>query len=126
LRSAAAAEVDPSTLAGERIAAFCGIGNPAAFRRTLEGLRYQVTAFREFPDHHAYTRADITELSTWASQCGAAALVCTHKDLVKMGVERLNGIPLWAVRVGLKLLCGPDVLDARLNQLTSHYQTQLV
>jgi tetraacyldisaccharide 4'-kinase len=53
LRAATGIEVQPSTLAGVRVAAFCGIGNPPAFRRTLENLGYEVAAFREFPDHQS-------------------------------------------------------------------------
>src|SRR5262249_44114133 len=40
-------------LAGRPVAAFCGIGNPEAFRRTLAGLGAELRAFRTFPDHHA-------------------------------------------------------------------------
>ena len=41
-----------------RVAAFCGIGNPAGFRHTLAACGYTVADFREFPDHHAYTPRD--------------------------------------------------------------------
>src|SRR4051812_48896392 len=36
------------------IAAFCGIGNPAGFRHTLETCRLEIAAWREFPDHCPY------------------------------------------------------------------------
>src|SRR5262249_30642341 len=48
------------------VAAFCGIGNPEAFRRTLGDLGAQVCGFRTYPDHHAYTQADVDALRTWA------------------------------------------------------------
>ena len=38
LRNVAGQTQPLDSLAGERVAAFCGIGNPAAFRRTLEEL----------------------------------------------------------------------------------------
>ena len=43
------------TLARHRVAAFCGIGNPAGFRHTLTATGCEPVAWREFPDHHAYT-----------------------------------------------------------------------
>src|SRR5262249_19974185 len=49
-------------LAGRPVAAFCGLGNPEAFRRTLLGLGAAVGAFRTFPDHHAYGREDVDAL----------------------------------------------------------------
>ena len=47
-----------------RVAAFCGIGNPAGFRHTLQACGCQVVDFREFPDHHPYNRADVESLAS--------------------------------------------------------------
>src|SRR5262249_25999178 len=44
------------------VAAFCGIGNPEGFRRTLVDQGTRLTAFRSFPDHHPYSRADVEDL----------------------------------------------------------------
>ena len=51
-------------LDGARVAAFCGIGNPDAFRRTLTNLGMNLVDWRVFPDHHSYTRADVESLGT--------------------------------------------------------------
>jgi tetraacyldisaccharide 4'-kinase len=99
------------SLAGRRIAAFCGIGNPAGFRHTLVECGYDVGELREFPDHHAYERDDIDSLGHWAREKRASALVCTHKDLVKLGVDEIAGIPLWAVEIGLDILSGQQALE---------------
>ncbi len=115
LRSATGEEVALEALAGRPLAAFCGIGNPPAFRQTLQRLGYDVVAFREFPDHHPYDRADIDSLAGWASAHRAEALVCTHKDLVKIGVPRLGATPLWAVRVGLTIVEGQETLESCLS-----------
>ncbi len=102
------------SLQGKPVLAFCGIGNPAGFQGTLDTLGYRLADFRPFPDHHNYGREDVVSLTTAAQAAGAKALVCTHKDLVKLGVESLGGLPLWAVRVGLELLDGEDRLIAAL------------
>ncbi len=96
-------EAEPvEMLAGRPVGAFCGIGNPAAFRRTLESLQAKVTEFRAFPDHHGYSRADMDELNRWANQLPADAIIATtQKDWVKLRVNSLAGRPLWAVRIGL-------------------------
>ena len=105
------------SLRGQPIAAFCGLGNPAGFRHTLEVCGYHVTAFREFPDHHRYGRADIGSLRAWADELDVTAVACTHKDLVKLGVDRLGERPLWAVTIGLEFLAGRDRLETRLKCL---------
>jgi tetraacyldisaccharide 4'-kinase len=95
------------SLAGRAVGAFCGIGNPAAFRDTLEALGANVVAFRAFADHHAYTRDDVTDLETWAGTLPADALVATtQKDWVKLRLADLAGRPLRAVRIGLHFRAG--------------------
>lgn len=106
-------------LAGRRVAAFCGIGNPAGFRLTLERLGATIAGFREFPDHHAFQRSDIEELARWAESLDASLLVCTAKDLVKLRVERIGAKPLWAVVVELEILAGLSELETRLAGLCS-------
>lgn len=89
-------------LAGRTVGAFCGIGNPAAFRRTLEAMGAAVAEFRAYPDHHGYARADVEDLTRWAGTLPVGALiVTTQKDWVKLRVNELAGRPLWAVRIGL-------------------------
>ena len=110
-------------LKGRRVAAFSGIGNPRGFRHTLEQCGYEVTAWREFPDHHRYSREDIEELVRWANGASEEddktieAVLCTHKDLVKIGIERLGNIPLWAVAVGIEFRQGEKDLVARVARL---------
>ena len=102
------------SLADQPVAAFCGIGNPAGFRHTLKTCGYRVVDFREFPDHHPYSRADVESLARWADGQEVAAVLCTHKDLVKLGVDRLGRRPLWAVGVGLEFITGQESLEAKL------------
>jgi tetraacyldisaccharide 4'-kinase len=104
-------------LAGAPIAAFCGLGNPEAFRGTLEELGAEVVAFRAFPDHHAYTRADVDELIRWARACGARLVLTTQKDLVKVRLPGLGGVPLRAVRIGVAFLEGLGAVESRLAAL---------
>jgi tetraacyldisaccharide 4'-kinase len=104
-------------LAGRTVAAFCGIGNPVAFRASLERLGCTVRDFRTFPDHYNYTRADIEELDRWIRPLAIDAVVCTQKDLVKISLESLGDRPLWAVEIGTQIVAGRDALDARLTRV---------
>ena len=119
LLSSAGKETAIDSLKGQRIAAFCGIGNPAGFRHTLDELGAEVAGFREFPDHHAYQRGDIDDLSSWASDLRATAILCTHKDLVKVGVEQLGDCPLLALRIGLAVSHGAEALTQRLEAIAN-------
>jgi tetraacyldisaccharide 4'-kinase len=114
LLAASGQEQPLATLRGQRVAAFGGLGNPAGFRHTLQACGYQVVDFREFPDHHCYGLADLESLTTWAARLGVVAIVCTHKDLVKLAIDHLGSCPLWAVSIGLDFLAGQNELEQRL------------
>jgi tetraacyldisaccharide 4'-kinase len=102
-------------LRGRPVIAFCGLGSPEAFRRTLLGLGARIVDFRTYADHHAYTRADVEALDAWAAgQDDEVIVATTQKDLVKVRLDRLGGRPLWAVRVRLAPLAGREALDRLL------------
>jgi tetraacyldisaccharide 4'-kinase len=100
------------------VAAFCGIGNPDAFRRTLLDLGADLRAFRAFADHHPYTRDDVEDLRRWAGLLPAdGVVVTTQKDLVKVRLPRLGDRPLAALRVRLHVGAGRDALHHHLDAI---------
>jgi tetraacyldisaccharide 4'-kinase len=105
------------SLAGKPVAAFCGIGNPAGFRHTLGALGANVVAWREFSDHYNYTRADVDAICTLTRESGAQLIVCTRKDLVKLRVAAIGGIPLRAIGVELRFLRGEDAMIGALQPI---------
>ena len=105
------------SLQDRRVVGFCGLGNPAGFRRALEEGGWRLIDFREFPDHHAYTPRDLDHLADWARRHRAEAVLCTRKDLVKLDGDRLGMTPLWAVSVDLEILTGRETLETRLNAM---------
>jgi tetraacyldisaccharide 4'-kinase len=117
LRGRNGAEAPLAALAGQPLAAFCGIGNPAGFRHTLAECHYDIRGLREFADHYAYTAADARALDDWAKASGAPALVCTHKDLVKLASFEFGQIAVWGVEIGLQITLGEELLMARLDQV---------
>jgi tetraacyldisaccharide 4'-kinase len=104
-------------LDGARVAAFCGIGNPEGFRRTLQGLGVSLAGFRAFPDHHPYSAADVADLARWSAGVGADLGLTTQKDLVKIRAATLGPVPLHALRIGLEVTAGASTLDEALTPL---------
>lgn len=103
------------TLKARPVAAFCGLGNPQAFRQSLVGLGANILDFRTFADHHAYTRTDVEELRGWAErQADGCLIMTTQKDLVKLRLTQLGGRTLWALRICLHVERGQDTLHRRL------------
>jgi len=104
-------------LKGRKVVAFCGIGNPEGFRRTLEPLCNELIDLKTFPDHHLYNARDVDLLRDWAAQSGADLVLTTQKDLVKLRTSSLGKIPLRALRIGLEVLEGEADLEAVLAPL---------
>jgi len=74
-------------LAGKRVLAFAGIGDPGRFFRTLRAAGIDVVRERSFADHHPFSNSDIDELIAQAKREGLT-LVTTEKDLARL---RLRG-----------------------------------
>jgi tetraacyldisaccharide 4'-kinase len=111
-------EMSGNILKGQTVAAFCGIGNPGSFRKTVEGLGATVTAFREFTDHHAYTRTDVESLREWVAQFPADTwILTTQKDQVKLRLPELAGRELWAVEIGLQVKDGDAAFHEALRRI---------
>jgi tetraacyldisaccharide 4'-kinase len=106
-------------LAGQSVAAFCGIGNPSGFRAVIDAAGYQLAAWREFADHFAYTPAVAAELAAWAKACGATAALCTAKDLVKLRSVWPSNSNLYALCGQLQIQRGEQELAALLEPLAA-------
>ncbi|MCC9605688.1 tetraacyldisaccharide 4'-kinase [Blastopirellula sp. JC732] len=104
-------------LQGKRVAAFCGIGNPAGFRHTISSCGAELVDLKPFPDHHIYKAADIATLEKWAAEQRVDCILCTHKDLVKVGVTRLGETPLVAIVIEAEVTVGLPELEERLTKL---------
>ncbi len=98
---------DASELAGRAVFSCSGIGNPAAFRKTLEGLGARVVGERAFADHRVPPPADWPDLVRAAQTAGAERVVITRKDAVK-----LDPLPqgVAVLDVEMRIVAGEDAL----------------
>ncbi len=67
-----------------RFLAFCGIGRPDSFRRTLREAGAETTGLVELPDHYEYRAGDLAELDRRRRESGADHLLTTEKDAVRL------------------------------------------
>jgi tetraacyldisaccharide 4'-kinase len=100
-----------------KILAFCGIGNPEGFRRTIAPLCGTLVELKTFPDHHVYTARDVEMLHAWVKAVNADFVLTTQKDLVKLRISSLGNVPLRALRIGMEVIAGELALDEVLAAL---------
>jgi len=97
-RSAGALEASPFGVhvpeGGTRVLALAGIARPDAFVDGLPELGLEVVAREIFRDHHPFSRADIMRLERARQRHGAAGVVTTEKDAVRLLPHRPLPFPL--------------------------------
>jgi len=89
---------------------FSAIGNPAGFEQTLLQQSANLVGHEVFADHHRFDREDFERVGAAAKQAGAQQILCTHKDLVKVGADRVGGLPVHAVLIEVEFTVGREVL----------------
>jgi tetraacyldisaccharide 4'-kinase len=95
-----------AALSGQKVFAFAGIGSPAAFRRSLTELGAAVVGFRIFPDHHPYDLSDIKNLRRLAVESGAARIVTTEKDGIRLADFPDFLAELFLLRIAMEMTPG--------------------
>jgi tetraacyldisaccharide 4'-kinase len=79
---------------------FAGIGNPEGFGRQFP----EHVGRLWFDDHWDYARDDLERIQAEATRAGAAVIMTTEKDWVKIAplVEVGAGIPIWRAELAVR------------------------
>jgi tetraacyldisaccharide 4'-kinase len=85
------------------VVAFCGIGNPDSFRRTLMSMNMEIIGFFPHRDHHWYTIHELQKMSDLARSKGAVALVTTEKDRMRIPESFTNNIPIFILKIKMEM-----------------------
>jgi tetraacyldisaccharide 4'-kinase len=85
LRDEAGSPVDAREVSLRRCVAVCGVAEPSGFSAALRRLELAAEETFVFPDHHRYSDRELTRIRQTADRTGAAFLVTTEKDAVKLG-----------------------------------------
>ena len=104
--------------AGAVVYAFSGIANPGSFDRTLEMLGMSVAGGEAFRDHHVYGAREIERLQRAAAASGAAAVVTTAKDAVRIPCWG-GAVPLYRAEVKLAMVRGHERLWETLKSIVA-------
>lgn len=86
---------------GKRVLALSGIATPDYFSELLKRCGMEVVDERIYPDHHYYTRQDLTSLLGEVKKI--EFIVTTEKDLVKLKTHPVDSLPLYALRIDVKI-----------------------
>ncbi len=93
---------DAGALRSQSFAAFCGVGNPESFFNHLRREGCTPVFTRAFADHHNYNQTELDTLVKEAKARGAAALVTTAKDAIKLATLELK-LPGYVVEIQISI-----------------------
>jgi tetraacyldisaccharide 4'-kinase len=91
--------------------AFCGIGEPDSFFKSIKQLDLKLGGKRIFSDHQEYTESVITELSAQIKSSNCAAIITTEKDLVKLSESFLDEFETFVIKIEMEFEIEGAVLD---------------
>jgi 3-deoxy-D-manno-octulosonic-acid transferase len=96
--------ISPRELPTQRVAAFCGLGNPNSFWSSLHALGIDPIDKVEFRDHHQYRPHEIRRMRDLFLSMAAGAVVTTEKDLINLCHEcehLFAPLPLYWLKIRL-------------------------
>ena len=76
--------LEQNVLHGKKVCAFCGIAQPASFKKLLIEAGPELMTFMEFPDHFAYDRNDLEALKNNFLKFHADYWITTEKDAMRL------------------------------------------
>jgi tetraacyldisaccharide 4'-kinase len=95
-------------LQGKRVASLSGIAQPESFETKLVELGATVALARRFADHHRFSQQEVLDAINRAKKRKAEILVTTQKDAVRFPKLDRRDLPVWFMRVEIKLTAGAD------------------
>jgi tetraacyldisaccharide 4'-kinase len=79
------------------VVAMAGIARPDRFSRALEHDGWTVAGLLPYADHHVYTARDVVRMADALTRLGAAAVLTTEKDAMRLMPWRPLPVPVAAV-----------------------------
>jgi len=95
-------------LKGLRVASFSGIAQPESFEKSLVNLEADLVYAKRFADHHRFTQQEVLNAINRSKKRQAEAIVTTQKDAVRFPKIDRRDLPIYFMRVEIKILSGAD------------------
>jgi tetraacyldisaccharide 4'-kinase len=93
-------------LRGKKIAALSGIAQPESFEDSLRHIGGVLVYSKRFMDHHRFTQQEILNVINRSKKRQAQAIITTQKDAVRFPKIDRRDLPIYFMRVEIKILSG--------------------
>ena len=93
---------------GRKIASFSGIAQPESFEGSLVKLGAELVYSKRFADHHRFSQQEVLNAINRSKKRQAEIIITTQKDAVRFPKIDRRDLPVYFVRVEIKILTGAD------------------
>jgi tetraacyldisaccharide 4'-kinase len=125
VEAAGARRIPARELPHSRLAAFCGLGNPESFWRTLVLLGIRLADRVTFGDHHAYRPREMRRMAHQFQAAKAEAALTTEKDAVNLCegcVALMAPLPVYWLKIRTEIDRETELLQLIESRLASRHQ----
>jgi tetraacyldisaccharide 4'-kinase len=102
---------DLDFLREKRVASLSGIAQPESFEQSLVKLCRELVYSKRFADHHRFTQQEILNAINRSIKRRAQIIVTTQKDAVRFPKLDRRDLPIYFMRVEIKILSGAEDFD---------------
>jgi len=95
-------------LQGRKVASLSGIEQPGSFEDSLVRLGAELVFPKRFVDHHRFTQMDVLKAINRSKKRQAEMIITTQKDAVRFPKIDRRDLPIYFMRVEIKILRGAD------------------
>lgn len=95
-------------LHGRKVGSLSGIAQPESFEQSLVKLGAELVYAKRFADHHRFSQQEIINAINRGKKRQAEMILTTQKDAVRFPRLDRRDLPIYFMRVEIKILAGAD------------------
>jgi len=104
-------------LRGRKMASLSGIAQPESFENSLVKLGGELVYAKRFADHHRFSQQEILNVINRGKKRQAEIILTTQKDAVRFPKLDRRDLPIYFMRVEIKILTGAKDFEECVRQI---------
>jgi tetraacyldisaccharide 4'-kinase len=102
---------------GRKVASLSGIAQPESFENSLVRIEAELVYSKRFADHHRFTQQEVINVVNRSKKRQATAIITTQKDAVRFPKIDRRDLPIYFMRVEIKILSGAKDFNDCVRQI---------
>jgi tetraacyldisaccharide 4'-kinase len=107
-------------LTGQKVATLSGIAQPESFERSLVSLGAELVYSKRFADHHRFSQQEVLKVINRGKKRQANTIITTQKDAVRFPKIDRRDLPIYFIRVEIKILSGAKDFQDCVKKICFH------